>query len=342
VDDSRPIAIDLFAGAGGATVGYKKAGYEVVAAVEIDHDACVSYRLNHPTVPLWQRDIRRVKPADLLETLQLRPGRLDLLGACPPCQGFSRLRTRNRLGSVDDARNGLMSQFGRFAEGLLPKTLMLENVPSLLDDHRFARLVRKLERMGYSLSVNVVDASDYGVPQRRKRVILVGALGSAPPPLPRRALKPRTVRTAIAALPIPGASGDPLHDIPEQRSPNIRALIAAVPHDGGSKRDVPRRLLSKCHHESDGFSDVFGRMAWDEVAPTITSGCSNPSKGRFLHPEQDRAISLREAALLQTFPRRYKFNLARGKETVAAQIGNALPPELIRRFAESLLRNTTP
>jgi DNA (cytosine-5)-methyltransferase 1 len=144
------------------------------------------------------------------------------------------------------------------------------------------------------------------------------------------------VRDAIGSLPAPGASGDPLHDLAEARSDRVRRLIAAVPADGGSRKDLDAEFTLPCHARLRGFFDVYGRMRWSEVAPTITGGCVNPSKGRFLHPDQDRAITLREAALLQSFPADYAFSMRRGKYAAAALIGNALPPEFIRRQGEAV------
>lgn len=332
----KPTAIDLFAGAGGASVGYARAGINVIGAIEIDPDACASYRLNHKMVRVWQNDIRKVSPRDVMTELSLAPGQLDLLGACPPCQGFSRLRTRNQAASVDDSRNSLVGQFARYVAVLQPRTLMMENVPSLMDDPRFSRLINRLRSLGYQLKVDVLDASNFGVPQRRRRMILLGSIDDTPQ-FPRPARCRRTVRSAIHGLPQAGKSGDLLHDLPERRTEKVMEIIRAVPKDGGSRKDIPVRLQLACHRRSDGFSDVFGRMAWDQPAPTITSGCHNPSKGRFIHPSRNGAITLREAALIQTFPKGYKFCLSRGKEVVAAQIGNALPPELIRRLAKALV-----
>jgi DNA (cytosine-5)-methyltransferase 1 len=121
--------------------------------------------------------------------------------------------------------------------------------------------------------------------------------------------------------------------LPEKRAGTVLKLIRDIPKDGGSRGDLPRARQLRCHKKSDGFSDIYGRMAWKKVAPTITSGCFNPSKGRFLHPESDRAITMREAALLQGFPRDYSFALSYGKQAIALMIGNALPPEFIRRHA---------
>ena len=147
-----------------------------------------------------------------------------------------------------------------------------------------------------------------------------------------------TVRAAISGLESPGLSGDTLHDLPEKRSPKILNLIKRIPKDGGSRKSLGKDEQLQCHKKLQGFHDVYGRMAWDNVAPTITTGCINPSKGRFLHPEEDRAITLREAALLQGFPIDYWFSLQKGKYAAAEMIGNALPPEFARRQALSVKR----
>jgi DNA (cytosine-5)-methyltransferase 1 len=210
---------------------------------------------------------------------------------------------------------------------------MLENVPALADDKRFAVLLASLEELGYRTEHRVLNAADYGVPQRRRRLILLASRGSAisfAVPAANR----RTVRDAIGAMPAVGKSGDPLHDRRTRpRKAKVRRLIRAIPANGGSRSAIDGRKQLKCHRGFRGFYDIYGRMAWDDVSPTITSGCVNPSKGRFLHPVRDRAITLREAALLQTFPRDYFISLRRGKYAAADLIGNALPPEFVRRHA---------
>lgn len=188
---------------------------------------------------------------------------------------------------------------------------MLENVPGLASDARLADLVASLKTMGYTVTTGVLDASKFGVPQRRRRMILMaGKRGSIP--LAEEAATRPTVRDIIGGLAAAGGSGDPLHDLPEKRMPKVAALIARIPKDGGSRSDLGEENQLDCHKRSDGFHDVYGRMSWSDVAPTITSGCVNPSKGRFLHPQYDRTITLREAALLQGFPAEYQFALAGG------------------------------
>jgi len=325
-------AIDLFSGCGGLTQGLKSAGFEVVGAIEIDPIAVATYAANHPEVTVKQADIGTVKPSGFMNELGLGVGDIDLLCGCPPCQGFSKIRTKNGARSNRDARNGLSSEMLRFAEAFRPKAVMMENVPGLAKHKSFKALCSGLRRLGYVVYTQVTDVQLFAVPQRRRRLILLAGLGFKIALAPSAQIQ-RTVRSAIGTMPIPGESGDALHDYPERRSEQVMRMIRDIPKDGGSRTDLPKERQLACHKDRDGFYDIYGRMAWDEVAPTITGGCFNPSKGRFLHPEQDRAITLREAALLQTFPRRYHFDLSRGKEAAALMIGNALPPEFIRRQA---------
>jgi len=331
------LAIDLFSGAGGLTQGLKEAGFRVIGAVEMDRLACATYRRNHRLPTIWKSDIRRVSGKAVRRALRLRRGQLDLLAGCPPCQGFSTMRTRNRGSSVRDPRNKLVFEFLRFARALRPRAVMMENVPALAKSARMGQLLAGLRRLGYSAKIQVLDAANFGVPQRRRRVILLGVRGSALA-MPQPGEATRTVADAIKALARPGKSGDSLHDLAAERSEKVMKLIKAIPRNGGSRSDLGQAKQLRCHRKIDGFKDVYGRMAWDAVAPTITSGCINPSKGRFLHPTQNRAITLREAALLQTFPPGYWFSLARGKYPAALLIGNALPPRFIRAVATHLKR----
>lgn len=323
-------AFDLYSGPGGLTLGLHQAGFRVVGAVEVDDLAVETYKANHRRVRVWASDVRKLDPRRLMSELGFEEGDLDLLAGCPPCQGFSRIRTLNQPNAVSDERNDLVLDFLRFARAFRPKAVMVENVPGLVEDERFEKLCHGLSRMKYEVGFAILDASDYGVPQRRRRVIVLGGR-TGPIPFALCNDERMTVRQALAGLPPPGRSGDELHDFPERRSPEVMDRIRAVPKNGGSRRDLGSDEQLRCHKRVDGFWDVYGRMAWDDVAPTITSGCINPSKGRFLHPDQDRCITLREAALLQGFPVDYYFSLKRGKFAAAAMIGNALPPEFVRR-----------
>src|ERR1041385_802286 len=332
----HPLAIDLFCGCGGLTLGLKQAGFRVVWAVDENSLAVESYRVNHPEVLVREVDKGRLDPNEVQTELGLAPGELELLAGCPPCEGFSTLRTLNGGKRIKDSQNDCVLQFVRFARAFLPKSIMLENVPALVDDERFELLLDALADMGYCVEHRILNAADFGVPQRRRRLILLASkFGAIPFALPN--MNRRTVRQAIGhVLPV-GKSGDELHDRRGcARKAKVRRLIRAIPANGGSRSALGERRQLKCHKETRGFHDVYGRMAWDEVAPTITSGCVNPSKGRFLHPVRHRAITLREAALLQAFPDKYFFSLRCGKYAAADLIGNALPPEFVRRHAVEL------
>ena len=328
-------AIDLFSGLGGTSLGLQCAGFRVVAAVESHELAAESYRLNMEDVYVWERDIRKVPARDVMERAALAPGELALLAACPPCQGFSTLRTLNGSRRIEDHRNGLLRDVTRFVRVLKPMTVLAENVPGLASNAVFDRFVADLGTLGYQQRHEVVDVSQYGVPQRRRRLLIVASrLGQ--PPVGERSSQRMTVRKALAGLPAAGSNDDRLHDAPERRTLRIAAMIRLVPQDGGSRADLGEEHQLDCHAHTDGFKDIYGRMAWDNVAPTITGGCINPSKGRFLHPEEHRAITLREAAMLQSFPPDYQLSLRKGRYAAAELIGNALPPEFVRRHALAL------
>ncbi|CQQ64982.1 DNA cytosine methyltransferase [Yersinia enterocolitica] len=337
-------AIDLFCGAGGLTCGLKDAGFDVIAGVELEPVAAQTYRINHPDHALYEADIRTLDPLEIMNELQIQPGELDLLAGCPPCQGFSSHRTRNKATSVEDLRNDLIFDLMRFVRIFDPKTVMIENVPALAKDERIVKVINELRESGYIIgerTLQVKDTAAYGVPQRRKRMILLaskyGVISE-----PEKISSPKTVRDAISNFPFPENSGDFLHDFIPKRTDRIIAMIKLIPKDGGSRSDLPKQFWLPCHLKNpDGYTDVYGRMSWDKVSPTITGGCTSPSKGRFLHPEQDRAITLREAAMLQTFPKSYSFSLERGREFVALMIGNALPPAFICAHATKIVEHLT-
>lgn len=339
MNGSHGTAVDVFCGLGGMTLGLQQAGFEVIGGLDLSELAIDGYELNQPGVAVWRRDVRKIEAAELLERFGLGDvGELDLLAGCPPCQGFSRVRTRTKI-SVDDPRNGLVAQFARLAEELLPKALLMENVPALANDNpRFVRFVRRLERTGYRISYETLNAMHHGVPQSRRRLVLMGRLESDAPHFALKQETTKSVREAIGDLLQPEESDDPAHNHGETRTDEVKKRIRLVPKDGGSFRGSSHEQL-KCHKDFDGFNDIYGRMAWDRPAPTITGGCINPSKGRFLHPEQDRAITLREAALLQGFPADFSIPLHRGKYQAATLIGNALPPAFVADHAAAIASN---
>lgn len=330
----KAVAVDLFSGCGGLTLGLKRAGFGVSVAVENDSLASRTYRANHPSTALIERDIRNVRGAEIVDAAG---GQVDLIAGCPPCQGFSTMRTKNGRIRIDDAGNELVFEFLRIVTEIQPAMVMLENVPALATDGRIAEVVAQFEETGLRCTIDVLNAQHFGVPQRRRRMILL-ASNRFRPRLAAGSDRTRTVRGVIGRLPRPCESEDALHNYSVTRSPSVMAIIKHTPKDGGSRKDVPKKHMLACHRAFDGFKDVYGRMSWSQPAPTITGGCINPSKGRFLHPEQDRAITLREAAMLQGFPRRYRFDMSRGRYPAAQMIGNAFPPIFAQKQAAALLK----
>lgn len=330
----RLLSIDLFSGIGGLTEGLKEAKFSTELAFEIDEVASKAYSLNHSRTEVITKDIRFVDTNEVKKKLKGKT--IHLLAGCPPCQGFSSIRRLNRSQPVEDDRNTLITEYVRFVEDLMPYTIMLENVPWLALSEPFAAAIKRLNELGYNTDYEVVNVRDYGVPQSRKRLVMVGSrLGEicvAPPTNERT-----TVRATIGQMPIPDESNDALHKMYSKHSPRIMQLIKDIPHNGGSRKDLGKSRQLKCHQKDKiGFNDVYGRLRWDDYSTTITGGCLNPSKGRFLHPEQDRCISAREASMLQSFPSDYKFPLDAPITKIALMIGNALPPKFCKIQAENI------
>lgn len=318
-------AIDLFSGCGGLSEGLKDAGFGVVAAFEIDSDSIASYKLNHTKTKVFEGDIRTVDTNEIKKLLKGEP--LHLLAGCPPCQGFSSMRRLNKKPSKRDDRNNLVLEYLRFVKELKPLTIMMENVPGLANYNLFKKVIKELYVLGYNPKVKPVNIQEYGIPQRRKRLVVVGSLlGDINIAKPTN--EKVTVRDMIGHLESVAKTKDPVHRIVASHTPKVMERIMATPKNGGSRKDLPKRFELECHKKDKvGFNDVYGRLRWDDYSTTITGGCLNPSKGRFLHPQANRAITAREAALLQTFPGDYKFPIGMSKTSISLQIGNALPPK---------------
>jgi DNA (cytosine-5)-methyltransferase 1 len=333
-------AIDLFAGAGGVTTGYRAAGITVLAAIDTSRTACASYVANHPDVKVYADDLQDLRPSTLRRRLRLKRGELAILTACPPCQTFSSLSAKHR--KRRDVRNRLVEKVVDFVEEFKPKAAVLENVPLLARHKGFTMTVRRLRRLGYGVWFGVVDAADFGVPQRRRRLTLIAIRGVADADVPEVTIehpalslfvRRRTVREAFKAL-RSVADDDDLNS-PRRTYPDIVARrIAAIPKNGGSRADLPLDLQLECHRrlDSNASGNVYGRMYWDDVAPTLTTRCTTPACGRYLHPDENRAITLREAAILQSFPTNYRFE--GGTMSIQSQIGNAMPPLLAEVIAK--------
>lgn len=318
-------SIDLFSGCGGQTEGLRQAGFITRVAVEIVSDAVLAFKLNHKETDVIAKDIRLIKAEEILEKLDGHP--LHLLAGCPPCQGFSSIRRLNKKKNAKDDRNSLVLEYLRLVKELKPVTIMMENVPGLKKYKLFKAVVKELKILGYNPQVKIVNVKDYGVPQNRKRLIMVGSLVgkiSIAKPTNQKV----TVRDVIGDLELITESKDALHKILPNHTEQVMERIKLTPKNGGSRKDLPIEYKLKCHEGKNiGFNDVYGRLRWDDYSTTITGGCMNPSKGRFLHPEHDRCITAREAALLQSFPMEYKFPEDISKTALALLIGNALPPK---------------
>jgi DNA (cytosine-5)-methyltransferase 1 len=331
-------AIDLFSGSGAVSEGLKENGFKVVAAVDNDTIACETYRLNHPEVSLLQKNIREINPAEMALTIDTAES-IDLVVVCAPCQPFS---NQNRKRIKSDPRANLIVESIKFVRQFQPTLVFFENVPGLATNGPIAELTCELEKLGYFLSRPIkLDAADMGVPQRRERCILIATKNKTVTDSFGNNITLQSkisVREAIGGLPSlksgEASSTDPLHRARTHEHITLQRL-KHIPQDGGSRSSLPNHLVLECHKNRDSdFPDVYGRLKWNDVAPTLTTGCTDLTKGRFAHPRDDRALTLREAALLQSFPLHYQFFGNSGQ--VARQIGNAVPVGMIRTLAPYL------
>lgn len=327
------IAMDLFSGCGGLSEGLEQAGFRILASVEIRPEARLTYALNHEDTRIYE-DVRKIDPHELLNHFQLKPEGLDLLAACPPCQGFSSIRTKNKEIAMDE-RNELIFEVARIVEILRPKCVLIENVPRLLTDYRLAEFKSRLANWGYEFSEGILDAQNFSVPQRRKRMILIASLyGKLDLPKPDK--KKRVVRDFLKDLPTPeGKHNIPLHRLRQRLSDIVLKRISFIRHN---RSELPDDLALECHKKYPrGFRDVYGRMDWDKVSPTITRASHNPSKGRFVHPSENRGLTLYESKLLQGFPKSYKFPVSLGIGKISSMIGEAFPPPMAYAQARHIM-----
>jgi len=340
--------VDLFCGVGGLSHGFFLEGFNVIAGIDNDQSCEYAFVSNNQASYLCE-DIFEMD-ANKIKDLFPQNG-IKILVGCAPCQPFSRYNSFVKEEDLDDQKWALLLEFGKIIETVQPDIISMENVPQLAKYNKkgvYSKFIKILEENGYNISdtQQVVYCPDYGVPQNRKRLVLLASkLGPIQliPPLCTPEQYP-TVRNAIGNLP-PIAAGeayknDPLHKSQSLSELNLRRIRAATP--GGSWRDWPIELHLDCHKKLDGrtFGDVYGRMKWTEPSPTLTTHCAAISNGRFGHPEQDRAISLREAAILQSFPQDYKFidpSLKKYSATnIQRHIGNAVPVKLGQAIAKSI------
>lgn len=346
-----PIRVyDFFSGCGGTSVGFRQAGFEHALAVDSCPDAINTFRKNFPDTsvinePIETIDVRRVKSYGNNPEIKLFSG-------CAPCQPFTKQKTNSKQDASEDNRLGLLAYFSAMVHGCLPELVFVENVPGLQkvpveDGGPFSLFIEQLEKDRYHVDYDVISAQDYGSPQIRRRLVLVASLmGSInlPKPThgPNRAHAYVTVRDAIGDLP-PVEHGTEHSD--KKKYPNHRAAglsplnLKRIRHTGTKgRRDWPESLLPKCYAKKEngerhnGHSDCYTRLAWDESAPGLTTRCISYSNGRFGHPEQHRAITVREAARLQGFPDDFVFTGS--LSAMARQIGNAVPVQVAEAFGK--------
>lgn len=338
--------IDLFCGIGGLSFGMKSKGFDILAGYDLDSTCQYAYETNNEAKFIY-KDIKTVS-ADEIRS-QYSKNSIRVLAGCAPCQPFSSYAFKNK--KKDPNKYDLLYEFGRIVEDVEPDIVTMENVAQILSFKEKPVLqdfVELLRRKDYKVWVNPVYCPNYGVPQTRRRLVLLaskfGNIELIPPThTPDNYVR---VKDVIGNLPELKAGetdkNDPLHRA-KVLSPLNMQRIRSTPY-GGSWRDWPEKLILRCHKSEKGrsFGSVYGRMVWERPAPTMTTQCTGLGNGRFGHPEQDRAISVREAALIQTFPKTYKF-FANEKDMAITKasryIGNAVPPRLGEVIAESIIKH---
>lgn len=334
--------IDLFCGIGGLSQGFALEGFNVIAGYDNVLNCKFAYEKNNKA-NFYHRDVTSLKGSELDD---LFGKNLKILIGCAPCQPFSSYSFK--IKEKDKDKVNLLYEFSRLIKECLPDIVSMENVPQLLDFNKssiFNDFINALKSLGYNIDYKVVYCPDYGIPQTRKRLVLLASrLGEISLIKPTHSPESYvTVRDAIGHLrPVKAGEydkADPLHRARLLSALNMKRL--RYTKEGGGWKDWPKELLPECFKRDSGktYGSVYGRMKWDEPSPTMTTHCTGLGNGRFGHPQQDRAITLREAALLQTFPENYQF--FESMETyntsiICKQIGNAVPPMLGRIVAKSI------
>ncbi|HMH34597.1 MAG TPA: DNA (cytosine-5-)-methyltransferase [Puia sp.] len=335
------IVVDLFCGVGGLSHGFVLEGMKVAAGVDLDPACEYAYKSNN-NGKFVKADISDLTGKDLNKLFN--GAQIKVLAGCAPCQPFSSYA--HRYDQERDNKWNLLGQFSRLVRECKPQIVTMENVPALRKHPIFATFVSSLKRQGYKVWYDVVDSSLYGVPQIRKRLVLLASKYDKLELIPSTAKTPFTVKKAIGNMPSLKAGQthekDRIHTAASLSEINLKRIKVSKP--GGTWKDWPKAIVAKCHQITSGktYPSVYGRMKWDGPAPTMTTQCYGYGNGRFGHPQQHRAISLREAAILQSFPRHYKF-IDRDAELnltlLGRLIGNAVPVKLGRAIAKSISRH---
>lgn len=338
-------AIDLFCGAGGLTHGLQRSGINVVAGYDIEAACRYAYEKNNNAVFI-RKSVTDLKVSDFEKHYE--GANVRVLAGCAPCQTFSSYNKKSKEENLQDERWFLLKSFAKHIRSVLPEIVTMENVPRLVNQRVFHDFVDDLNALKYNVSFKVIYCPDYGMPQSRTRLVLLasrlGSISIIPPT--HEPSNYVTLKDAIGHLP-PIKAGevhpnDSLHRSSILSPINLARIRASKP--GGTWKDWPEDLVASCHKKQSGgsYSAVYGRMTWDKVGSTVTTQCTGFGNGRFGHPEQDRAISLREAAILQTFPDEYEFWPSQVKleiRPIARMIGNAVPVRLGEVVGESIRKH---
>jgi len=339
-------AIDLFCGAGGLTHGLLKSQVKVIAGYDIDENCKYPYEKNNKGAVFINKDVKDISSKEIKK---LYPkSHIKLLAGCAPCQPFSKYSQGRDVRS--DIKWPLLYEFSRLIKGIKPELVTMENVPEVTRHEVYWDFIESLRALGYSVWADTIYCPDYGLPQsRRRHVLMASKLGDVKIIKPtRNESNYKTVKDAIGNDRLPKLeagqfdSKDFLHSASGLSPLNLKRIKHSKP--GGSWLDWPDELLSECHKKDSGksYKSVYGRMLWDEPSPTMTTQCYGYGNGRFGHPEQDRAISLREAAILQSFPKNYKFVKSKkdfSRRTIGTMIGNAVPVILGKVIGKSFYRS---
>jgi DNA (cytosine-5)-methyltransferase 1 len=334
--------VDLFCGVGALSHGLKKSGFKILAGYDVDAKCKYAFEHNNHGA-FYTRDVAKLTAKEIKKHFSNTVP--SVLAGCAPCQPFSTYKQRYQ----EDPQWGLVPNFAKLAVEVGPDYVTMENVPALLRYKKgkvFEEFCNCLTSSGYTLHWTVAKCEEYGVPQRRRRLVVIAAKSGNIKALNPTHTTAISVRDAIGQLPAIGAGetnpNDPLHTAANLSSINLRRIKISKP--GGTWRDWPEELRAPCHRRPTGktYSGVYARMTWDQPSPTMTTQCFGFGNGRFGHPEQDRAISLREAAILQSFPNDYVFLPSNEKiafTEVGRWIGNAVPVKLAEAIGHTIIKS---
>jgi len=333
--------IDFFCGCGGTSAGLKQSGMQIVAGVDIDSNALATYSHNFPRAHIFNKSISDITFEELSIAINAYKESPILFAACAPCQPFS---AQNRLKKVTDERISLLGEFHRFIDHFEPDYIILENVPGIqsVENGPFTRFLEFLDEKIYEYDFAIKNALDYGVPQSRKRLVLIASKKVISLPEETHGLnkKPhKTLRETIEKYPKLSA-GEICGSVANHSSASLKEItLNRLKHtpEGGDRRNWPDELWLECHKNHIGHRDVYGRLSWDKPSVTLTTKCVSISNGRFGHPEQDRALSVREAAALQSFKDDFVF-IGSTRDT-AKQVGNAVPVDFAKALGDQVIKH---